>query len=139
MRKMIMLFFVIFLVSCSKPITNFEECVRAGNPVLESYPMQCQVDGKTFVQEIKEPKKIILDPMAEFNQSAYDDAFALATNGECGEKGVLEPSSTYDLDRKQWKFQMHINAEFRRENCNPDCYVDMSNGSAFIEWLCQEN
>ena len=29
-------------------ITNFEECVAAGNPVMESYPEQCAADGETF-------------------------------------------------------------------------------------------
>lgn len=30
-------------------ITNFDECVAAGNPVMESYPEQCAAQGKTFV------------------------------------------------------------------------------------------
>jgi hypothetical protein len=39
----------------SKPITNFEECVRAGNPVGESYPRQCWTkDGKHFVESTGE-------------------------------------------------------------------------------------
>jgi len=34
-------------------ITNFDECVAAGNPVMESYPRQCKdSDGQTFVEEI---------------------------------------------------------------------------------------
>ncbi|MAG20263.1 hypothetical protein CL618_02420 [archaeon] len=33
-------------------ITNFEECVKAGNPAMESYPRQCRANGKTFVEEI---------------------------------------------------------------------------------------
>lgn len=32
-------------------ITNFEQCVSAGNPVMESYPEQCKANGKTFVNE----------------------------------------------------------------------------------------
>lgn len=35
-------------------ITSFEECVLAGNPVTESYPLRCRTsDGKTFIEEIK--------------------------------------------------------------------------------------
>jgi hypothetical protein len=35
------------------PIDTFEECVAAGNPVMESYPRQCKTpDGKHFVEEI---------------------------------------------------------------------------------------
>jgi len=43
---------------CCKPtevssIDSFEECVAAGNPVMESYPRQCRtVDGKHFVEFI---------------------------------------------------------------------------------------
>lgn len=33
-----------------EPINSFEDCVRAGNPVMESYPPQCRTsDGRTFV------------------------------------------------------------------------------------------
>lgn len=34
----------------SPMITNFDECVAAGNPVMESYPEQCRTaDGRLFV------------------------------------------------------------------------------------------
>lgn len=34
-------------------IDNFEECVAAGNPVMESYPRQCKTsDGNNFIEEI---------------------------------------------------------------------------------------
>lgn len=34
-------------------VTNFEECVAAGNPVMESYPRQCRTkDGRLFVEEV---------------------------------------------------------------------------------------
>jgi len=34
-------------------ITNFEECVVAGYPVMEIYPEQCSVpDGETLTREI---------------------------------------------------------------------------------------
>ncbi|MCR4322674.1 MAG: Gmad2 immunoglobulin-like domain-containing protein [Candidatus Azambacteria bacterium] len=33
-------------------ITNFEECVTAGNPAMESYPRQCQHETKTFIEYI---------------------------------------------------------------------------------------
>jgi glyoxylase-like metal-dependent hydrolase (beta-lactamase superfamily II) len=39
-------------------ITNFEECVDAGNPVMESYPRQCRTeDGKNFTELIDIPQK----------------------------------------------------------------------------------
>lgn len=34
------------------PPNSFEECVAAGNPVMESYPERCRTpDGKTFENE----------------------------------------------------------------------------------------
>lgn len=37
-------------------IDSFEECVAAGNPVMESHPRQCQTpDGKHFMEDIQAP------------------------------------------------------------------------------------
>lgn len=34
-------------------ITSFEECIAAGNPILESYPRQCKTKGgETFTEDI---------------------------------------------------------------------------------------
>jgi hypothetical protein len=33
-------------------VTSFELCVEAGNPVMESFPRQCNSDGKTFVEDV---------------------------------------------------------------------------------------
>lgn len=33
-------------------IKNFEDCVAAGNPVMESYPRQCSANGQTFTENI---------------------------------------------------------------------------------------
>lgn len=52
--------FALILSGCqwfgSQPteITSFEECVEAGNPVMESYPRQCAANGQTFTEEIDE-------------------------------------------------------------------------------------
>jgi hypothetical protein len=29
-------------------VDSFDKCVAAGNPVMESYPEQCSVNGKTY-------------------------------------------------------------------------------------------
>ncbi|MDO8676547.1 MAG: hypothetical protein Q7K16_02765, partial [Candidatus Azambacteria bacterium] len=33
-------------------VTNFEECVTAGNPVMESYPRRCRHGGETYTESI---------------------------------------------------------------------------------------
>jgi hypothetical protein len=37
-------------------ITNFDECVAAGNPVMEIYPEQCNANGQIFTKEYKSGK-----------------------------------------------------------------------------------
>jgi len=46
-------------------ISSFEECVAAGNPVMESYPRQCRTDKVILFPEIIEEgtlEEVILDP-----------------------------------------------------------------------------
>lgn len=39
-------------VTQTKTISTFEECVAAGNPIMESYPEQCAAGGKTFTKKV---------------------------------------------------------------------------------------
>ena len=71
MKKVIAILFfllaagaVIFLVLYPKlkevkprpVVNNFEECVKAGFPVMESYPRQCRAPGgRLFFEIIQEP------------------------------------------------------------------------------------
>lgn len=32
-------------------ISSYQECVEAGNPVMESFPEQCSAGGQTFVNQ----------------------------------------------------------------------------------------
>lgn len=40
------------LLNRAPTVTSFEECVAAGNPIMESYPEQCNHNGKTYVRDI---------------------------------------------------------------------------------------
>ena len=33
-------------------ITDFQSCVKAGNPIMESWPRQCRYQGKTYIEDI---------------------------------------------------------------------------------------
>ena len=60
-----------FYPNSSEKITNFEECADAGNPVMESYPRQCRVNGEIFVEELTwENDGIILMQNSETGQYA---------------------------------------------------------------------
>ena len=39
----------------SKMVNNFEECRDAGGAIMESYPEQCLLNGKTYVNEQQRP------------------------------------------------------------------------------------
>jgi hypothetical protein len=56
MKKLLLIFLMlsIAIVACEKQITNFDECVKAGNAVMESYPRQCAANGKNFVEDLKQ-------------------------------------------------------------------------------------
>jgi len=44
---------LLLLAGCvSEEITSFEECVEAGNPVMESHPRQCRAGDRLFVEQI---------------------------------------------------------------------------------------
>ncbi len=43
---------VLFVNSNKSDITNFEECIAAGNPSMQTYPRQCIANGQTFVEDI---------------------------------------------------------------------------------------
>ena len=38
--------------SIPKVITSYDDCVSAGNPVMESYPQRCSANGQIFTQNI---------------------------------------------------------------------------------------
>lgn len=67
-------------------ITNFEECVKAGNPVMEIYPRQCKTNGMTFTEELQENnlpelfrkkaiEKLGVIPVEGFDPELYKGAF----------------------------------------------------------------
>jgi|LWDU01.1.fsa_nt_gi hypothetical protein len=42
-------------------ISNFEECIAAGNPAMESHPRQCRTsDGQHFVEDISIQSKLLV-------------------------------------------------------------------------------
>lgn len=43
--------------SASAQITNYDECVAAGYPVMESYPEQCAANGKTYTNTTTQQQK----------------------------------------------------------------------------------
>lgn len=66
MKKLLPTIFILLIVSIAackqavkkEDINSFEECVKAGYPVGESYPRQCWTSDGRFVEELKEKPKV---------------------------------------------------------------------------------
>ncbi len=57
--KLTFLITLLTLSACTTPtdqmeVSNFDECIAAGNPAMESYPRQCSHEGATFVEKIED-------------------------------------------------------------------------------------
>lgn len=65
-------------------ITNYEECVAAGHPVMESYPEQCAVPGgETFTRELTEEEQAKLDDN-EVDSTDITDGWVMYKHQETG-------------------------------------------------------
>lgn len=91
----ISIFLLLIVIAGCKPvqeITNFEECVQAGNPVMMSYPAQCGTkEGKTFVQVISVPE-VDNAPMP-VPGSTTPEMVVVPSDGD----SVVSPSRVHDL------------------------------------------
>jgi hypothetical protein len=79
-------------------IRNFNECVAAGFPVMESYPRQCSANGNNFVEEIDDKKYISNSPeqcqTIRFVCESDREPFFDETGCGC-ERILQEPEKTY--------------------------------------------
>jgi hypothetical protein len=105
-------------------IDSFEDCVAAGNPVMESYPRQCMTkDGVSYTEEEFQKAK----PKYDLAQ-----AMAIAEGSDCIADGqLIEDSALYNPETKTW----WIDLDTEKEGCAPACVVSES-GAAEINWRC---
>ncbi len=55
-----------YLVTYKPTVTNFEECVKAGYLVMESYPAKCQTPtGEQFIQEATVSDNLIINNLSK--------------------------------------------------------------------------
>lgn len=66
--------FLLVVRQPSKDITDFQSCKNAGGAIMESYPEQCAMNGKTFIND----KQSLNDDVSEYvgltEQAALDKA-----------------------------------------------------------------
>jgi len=104
-------------------INNFDECTKAGYPILESYPRQCKIENKTFTEEhcIDKDTKNIL---------SLADAKQIAIESECGD--TLK--DTYVCNENTGTYWIDLNIE--KQGCNPACVIDIITREGVINWRC---
>jgi len=113
-------------------VTNFEECIAAGNPAMESYPRQCSHKGETFVEEIV--GKIDADSKPILTQK---EAILIAGNtSECTMVGIPANTATYNDVSKTWWINLERMPELEKDGCNPACVVREENKTAEVNWRC---
>lgn len=68
----------------TEEVTNFQECVEAGYPVMESYPRQCQdSEGNHFVEEIEfESGEEFYGSSSMYPCESDEDCVSFGCNGE---------------------------------------------------------
>lgn len=77
-------------------VTSFEECVEAGNPVMESYPRQCQSStGEVFTETIDEVVGTV--SAIDASQIAVDGPTEITLDTEDGETVAAVPSMGINL------------------------------------------
>lgn len=77
----------VFIFSSCKPIIDsFEDCANAGNPIIETFPRQCQADGQLFIENISQNEMAFHECTDEEKQAEictlqYDPVCGLKDNG----------------------------------------------------------
>lgn len=66
----------------------------------------------------------------------YREAYDIADNSSCVEKGALSDNKIYNLNTKTWWIDLDMKQEFKKADCNPACVVDEATKTAEINWRC---
>ena len=84
-------------------VTDFETCISAGNPAMESYPRQCRHDGKTYTEQI-EPSDLaarsVASYIAELDDFSEENGrdITIKNSEELDCDGCYEFEAEYNLD-----------------------------------------
>ena len=105
MKKIILIGFIVLMaifIGCTQNqvISDFDDCVNAGYPIMESYPRQCSDGENTFVEELDMQKQCVKENgrwLGEFNECEGILVNSCESLGgeffECGSACRHEPES----------------------------------------------
>ncbi len=95
-------------------ITSFEECVAAGNPVMESYPEQCAADGQTFTRDITNNIKVTDEIVIDNPQPNSVAVHTISINGQARGYWFFEgsfPVTLEDPNTKETLLESYVTAQ----------------------------
>jgi hypothetical protein len=102
------------LSSCAKSsqITNFEECIAAGNPAMESYPRQCRDPStdRTFVEEIDDSWRLDGIVLMQHETEEFYACFGCSSEPVDGVAMCIDPISEMKLVEET--AERYCNSEF---------------------------
>lgn len=101
-------------------ITSFEECAAAGNPIMESYPRQCRINGITFTENIG-------------NELEKSDLI-IVDNPRPNQK-IISPLIVTGQARGYWFFEASFPVELLDEN---GMLITQGIATAKDEWMTEE-
>lgn len=105
-------------------VTNFEDCMKEGNIVLESYPRQCRYNGELFVEEIN-------------STIPEEDALQIAhKTKDCSNVGILTDTINYNGITRTWWIDLKRVTGMEKDGCNPACVVNEETKTAEVNWRC---
>ncbi len=106
-------------------VSSFEDCVKAGNPIMESYPPKCKHGDEIFVEDScqyeKDENIFVL---------TISDAKKIAFDSECGDKF----KDTYICNEFTGTYWIDLDIE--KTGCNPACVVNVETREAEVNWRC---
>ncbi len=66
----------------------------------------------------------------------YIEAYDIAQNSNCIEKGTLLDNKIYNPNSKTWWIDLEMKPEFQQEGCSPACVISEETKTAEINWRC---
>jgi hypothetical protein len=147
-----------FIFGCTKVestvnATSFEECVKAGYPVLESHPRQCRTpEGKSFAEEscmgmgFEEAKQIAIKsdcgdrlivncscPEGYMKEGEACNPKCYYNTPKCLQPSVACQKSYFcNTNSQTWWIDLNIS----KQGCSPACVIFVENKTAEINWRC---
>ncbi len=107
-------------------VNSFQECVEAGNPVMESYPRQCRHEDRLFAEEIATDPELSEVTALEMARDAE----------ECTGVGEPEETGSYNPNSRTWWFNLVREEEVDTDGCAPACVVWEETGEIEVNWRC---